>query len=141
MENSPKIYDLIIMVLLLVYFLSAGGQQARSQTRAASPATTRSEQPTAPDNAPAIPIEAAAPGQRNPSVPVIGAGDLLKVSVLGAPDSDQEVRVDAAGNISLNLIGAVPVAGQTTEQAQAAIAKKYVAGGFFTDPQVSVFAK
>jgi len=141
MENSPKIYDLIILVLLLVYFLSAGGQQARSQTRAASPATTRSEQPTAPDNAPAIPIEAAAPGQRNPSVPVIGAGDLLKVSVLGAPDSDQEVRVDAAGNISLNLIGAVPVAGQTTEQAQAAIAKKYVAGGFFTDPQVSVFAK
>ena len=29
----------------------------------------------------------------------------------------------------------------TTEQAQAAIAKRYVAGGFFTDPQVSVFAK
>ena len=79
--------------------------------------------------------------QKMPTVPVIGAGDLLKVSVLGAPDSDQEVRVDAKGNIFLNFIGAVAVAGQTTEQAQAEIAKKYVAGGFFTNPQVSVFAK
>ena len=33
------------------------------------------------------------------------------------------------------------VAGLTPEQAQAIITKKLVAGGFFTDPQVSVFAK
>jgi polysaccharide export outer membrane protein len=141
MGHSPKIYSLIVVVLFLGYFLSAGGQQARSQIQAPSPATAQSEQPTASHSAAAIPSAAAAPLQKNPSVPVIGAGDLLKVSVLGAPDSDQEVRVDASGNISLNFIGAVPVAGQTTEQAQAAIAKKYVAGGFFTDPQVSVFAK
>jgi polysaccharide export outer membrane protein len=72
---------------------------------------------------------------------VIGAGDLLKVSVLGAPDSDQEVRVSADGNIFLNLVGSVHVAGLTTDQAQAMIAKKMSAGGFFTDPQVAVFAK
>ena len=74
-------------------------------------------------------------------MPAIGAGDLLKVSVLGAPDSDQEVRVGADGNVFLNFIGAVEVAGRTTEQAQVVITKKLVAGGFFTDPQVAVFAK
>ena len=133
--------DLIFMFLLLAFLLPAGSQQAWSQSMPASAATPRSEPLPARPSAPANAREAAEPMQKNPSVPVIGAGDLLKVSVLGAPDSDQEVRVDASGNISLNFIGAVPVAGQTTEQAQVAIAKKYVAGGFFTDPQVSVFAK
>lgn len=76
-----------------------------------------------------------------PTVPVIGAGDLLKVSVLGASESDQELRVGSDGNIFLNFIGAVHVAGLTTEEAQATIAKKLSAGGFFTDPQVAVFAK
>jgi polysaccharide biosynthesis/export protein len=72
---------------------------------------------------------------------LIGGGDLLKVSVFGAPESDQEVRVDEEGNISLTFIGSVHVAGLTASQAQDLIAKKLVAGGFFTQPQVSVFAK
>jgi polysaccharide export outer membrane protein len=78
---------------------------------------------------------------RPPSVPAIGGGDLLKVAVLGAPDADQDVRVNADGNISLNLVGSVHVAGLTAEQAQIEIAKRMVAGGFFTEPQVSVFIK
>ena len=46
------------------------------------------------------------------------------------------------GNIFLNFVGAVHVSRtQTTEQAQVMIAKKLIAGGFFRDPQVSVFAK
>jgi polysaccharide biosynthesis/export protein len=79
--------------------------------------------------------------QSSRSVLAIGGGDLLKVSVFGAPESDQEVRVDQEGNISLNFIGSVHVAGLTASQAQDLIAKKLVAGGFFTQPQVSVFAK
>ena len=67
---------------------------------------------------------------------VIGGGDLLKVSILGAPESDQEVRVAEDGNISLSFIGSVHVGGLTTSGAQELIAKKLVAGGFFTDPQV-----
>ena len=85
--------------------------------------------------------EANAAAEKIAVVPVIGSGDLLKVSVLGAPESDQEVRVGADGNIPLNFIGSVHVAGLTPEQAQAIITKKLVAGGFFTEPQVSVFAK
>ena len=80
-------------------------------------------------------------GQSTGPVLLIGGGDLLKVSVFGAPESDQEVRVDQDGNVSLNFIGSVHVAGLTTNGAQDLIAKKLVAGGFFAQPQVSVFAK
>jgi polysaccharide export outer membrane protein len=81
------------------------------------------------------------PAPANQSVLVIGGGDLLKVTVFGAPESDQEVRVDQDGNITLNFIGSVHVAGLTSNAAQDLIAKKLAAGGFFTQPQVSVFIK
>src|SRR5438128_6701359 len=89
----------------------------------------------------AVSSEANRVTEKTAVVPVIGAGDLLKMGILGAPESDQEVRVDAEGNVALNFIGSVHVAGLTPEQAQAIITKKFVAGGFFTAPQVSVFAK
>ena len=57
-----------------------------------------------------------------PSAILIGSGDLLKVSVFGAPESDQDVRVDPDGNISLNFIGAVHVAGLSGSAAQDLIA-------------------
>jgi polysaccharide export outer membrane protein len=92
---------------------------------------------------PAPPVAEAASTPARPGGPIlaIGGGDLLRVSVFGAPESDQDVRVDQDGNISLNFIGTVNVAGLTTSQAQDLIAKKLVAGGFFTQPQVSVFEK
>jgi polysaccharide export outer membrane protein len=72
---------------------------------------------------------------------MIGGGDLLKVSVFGAADSDQEVRVDQDGNASLNFIGSVHLAGLTSNQAERLIAKKLEDGGFYTHPQVTVFSK
>ena len=138
MKQSSKIRDLILMALLLAFFTVAGNRQAWSQA-ASTPAQ---EQPTPAMLANATQSGEAMPsGEKNPTVPAIGVGDLLKVSILGAPDSDQEVRVGADGNVVLNFIGTVHVAGETTAQAQNEIAKKLVAGGFFTDPQVSVFTK
>jgi len=134
-----KIRVPFFMVLLLAFFSFAGNPQAWSQNTSSSSA--KLDQPAAPPSNPAMPGETVVSRPKNPSVPVIGDGDLLKVSVLGAPESDQEVRVGADGNIFLNFIGAVTVAGQTIEQAQVTIAKKLVTGGFFKDPQVSVFAK
>jgi len=134
-----KIRAPFFMVLLLAFFTIAESSKARAQNT--SPSSAKLEQPAASTAAPATASETVAAPRRSPSVPVIGEGDLLKVSVLGVPESDQEVRVGADGNIFLNFIGAVNVAGQTTEQAQVIIAKKLVTGGFFKDPQVSVFAK
>jgi len=114
---------------------------AQSQGARSASATPPSDEASGASNVGAVVDTAAMQASKPLSVPVIGAGDLLKVSVLGAPDSDQEVRVSADGNIFLNLVGSVHVAGLTTEEAQGMITKKMVAGGFFTDPQVAVFAK
>jgi len=140
MQRSGKIRQASFTVVLVALFTTLITIQASSQSTPASPAMTPVNQPAvAPASASAE--KTVTPREKAPSVPVIGAGDLLKVSILGAPESDQDLRVGADGNIFLNFIGAVHVAGLTTEQAQATIAKKLVAGGFFTDPQVSVFAK
>jgi polysaccharide export outer membrane protein len=71
----------------------------------------------------------------------IGIGDLLRISILGAPEYDQEVRVSGNGNIVIGLAGDVHVLGLTTEQAQKLIHKRLIDGGFFADPQVAVFEK
>src|SRR5215469_7105606 len=71
----------------------------------------------------------------------LGPGDLLQVSVYAAPDLTTEARVNAAGNITMPLIGSVHVAGLSTDQAQELIASKLRDDGLVLDPQVNVFAK
>jgi polysaccharide export outer membrane protein len=71
----------------------------------------------------------------------IGSGDLLELGVLGAPEFAQQVRVGAAGDVGLPFIGAVSVRGLTARDAAALIARKLVEGGFYKQPQVSVFIK
>ena len=91
-----------------------------------------------------------APSAQNLAVPIVslakdyrvGPNDLLEVEVL---DLDKEnakriVRVNAAGAISLPLIGAIVVAGLTAQQAESHIAGRY-SEKYLQDPQVSVFIK
>lgn len=73
--------------------------------------------------------------------PLIGIGDLVRVSVMGAPDFDQEIRVGGDGDVHLQLAGPVHIIGLTTEQAQQTIRKRLIDGGYFADPQVLVFEK
>lgn len=72
---------------------------------------------------------------------VIGPGDLVHISVFDEPEMEQKVRVNDAGEIYLNLIGKVKIAGMTSSQAAAAIRDKYQAGSFLNNPQVSVFVE
>lgn len=104
---------------------------------------------------PASADEAARPGRAEDSkqpTPVFGIGkeyrvgpnDLLDVEVLNL-EKDREsakrtVRVNAAGFITLPLIGAVLVSGLTQQQAETHIAAQY-GEKYLQDPQVSVFIK
>jgi polysaccharide export outer membrane protein len=72
---------------------------------------------------------------------LVSSGDLLAVSVLGAPDYHYDLRVSSSGEISLPMVGSIKVAGLTTPQAERAIAQTLQKQGFFNDPQVSVFVK
>ena len=81
----------------------------------------------------------SAPDSSNPMR--IDAGDLLHVSVLGAPDFEQDVRVSDSGTVALPLIGEISVKGQTIAAAEGEVASALRKGGFFNDPQVSILVK
>jgi polysaccharide export outer membrane protein len=69
---------------------------------------------------------AAAP---NPVPPLrIGSGDLIEVSMFENPDLSARYRVDEMGDITVPLIGRVPVAGLTADEAARTIEQLYVDG-------------
>ncbi len=70
----------------------------------------------------------------------ISPNDLMVFDVFSVPDMKREVRVNASGDVSLPLIGAVPVAGLTAQEAERLIADRYEEK-YLMDPQVSLFIK
>jgi len=71
----------------------------------------------------------------------ISSGDLLTVSVTGAPEYRYDVRVNAYGDASLPMVGNIKLAGLSTYQAEDLTARNLEERGFFNKPQVSVFVK
>lgn len=67
----------------------------------------------------------------------IGPNDELAVEVLDAPELKRQGTVDAAGNLSLPIIGNVLVGGKTLEQVSAQVAAS-LRGRYLKDPQVTV---
>jgi polysaccharide export outer membrane protein len=67
----------------------------------------------------------------------LDAGDRLRIQVFGQEGLTNSYIVDAVGNISMTLIGTVPVRGLTTSQTAAAIAAR-LRNGFIRNPHVSV---
>ena len=72
---------------------------------------------------------------------ILGSGDLLTISVAGAPEYHYEVRISSSGNASLPMLGNVKVAGLSTQAAEGVVARGLQEKGFFNDPQVSIFVK
>jgi len=69
---------------------------------------------------------------------LLGAGDVLKVSVYGNPDLATEVRVSENGSITFPLIGQVALGGLTTAAAEQKIAAALETGGFLKKAQVNL---
>jgi polysaccharide export outer membrane protein len=70
----------------------------------------------------------------------IGPNDLLEIEVFGVTELKRTVRVNSTGLVTLPLIGSMPLAGLTAQQAEAAIAARY-GDKYLQDPQISVFIK
>jgi polysaccharide biosynthesis/export protein len=88
------------------------------------------------------------PGKTQPSssaeMPVslkIAPGDLLHISVFDVPEMTQEVRVGASGKAQLALIGNIPLAGLTADEAAEAIAGELRNRKLLLRPQVNVLVK
>ncbi|MFP5390672.1 MAG: polysaccharide export protein EpsE [Gammaproteobacteria bacterium] len=69
---------------------------------------------------------------------LLGAGDLVRVSVYGSPDLTVETRVSDSGTISYPLIGQVNVGGLTVAAAEMKIAGQLESGGYVKKPQVNI---
>lgn len=70
----------------------------------------------------------------------IGPRDELIVEVFGAPELRREGEVDAAGNLSLPLVGTVVAGGKTPTEVASVIAAQ-LRGKYIRDPQVTVNIK
>lgn len=67
----------------------------------------------------------------------LGTGDKLRVTVFGQPDMSGEFAVDAAGQVTVPLIGAIDAARLTVAELTKAITER-LAKDFLVDPKVSV---
>jgi polysaccharide export outer membrane protein len=96
--------------------------QNRSEDKSASPGTT----------APGGITQMPSPLYR------ISAGDTLDITVFGAPDLSQKVRVTNNGEIYLPLVNYVHVGGQDVREAQESIESALKSGNFMMSPHVTI---
>jgi polysaccharide export outer membrane protein len=130
--------------LLAAILLSSAAALAQNTAPKAPPADGAVFRPAAPVADPQA-KQGQAPQQLDPVYSIgkeyrVGPNDLLDVEVLNLDGAKRTVRVNAAGYITMPLIGAVTVAGLTQQQVEARIAELYGAK-YLQDPQVSVFIK
>jgi polysaccharide export outer membrane protein len=91
-------------------------------------------------SAPSVPVGTSPLTTHITAAPVeLGPGDLVDIAVLDTPEVGGRFRVNADGEITMPLIGAIRVKGLPPEQAQTLIAKKLLEGNFIKDAQVTVF--
>ncbi len=69
---------------------------------------------------------------------LLGAGDVLKISVYGSPDLALETRVSEAGEITFPLVGNVALGGLSVSAAEKKIGGLLEGGGFIRKAQVNI---
>ena len=83
---------------------------------------------------------AAAKMRTDPSDYLLGAGDLLQVTVFESKELNAKVRVSSRGQITLPLLGQINVKGMTSREAEVKIEQSYRVK-YIKDPHVSVFVE
>ena len=69
---------------------------------------------------------------------ILGAGDLVRISVYGSPDLLTEARLSAAGTITFPLIGELALGGLSPAISEKKIAEQLEKGGFVKKSQVNL---
>ena len=138
--SRPFVAMLVFTMLLLGTLLAAqtstgSGTNLHAQVAAAEQQIKQSSQPSPPEKLP------ASPSKNDAAKVAISSGDLLEVNVYGLGDMSQKVRVDSDGNISLQLIGQIHVAGLTSSETEKLLAKTAADEGILRSPHFSVFIK
>jgi polysaccharide biosynthesis/export protein len=102
---------------------------------------------------PPQPLPMTAPAQQGPTRPpappsqaerdlvagyVLGADDVVEVTVLGQPEFTTRARVKANGTIQLPFIGEQKLSGETALSLAPKIAEKLRSGGYYAKPVVNI---
>jgi polysaccharide export outer membrane protein len=88
--------------------------------------------------APAASYAAAYPAPMSMEQPyLLDAGDRLRITVFGQEGLTNAYAVDAAGNITMPLVGTVPARGQTTAQLSYALTER-LKQGYIREPKVAI---
>ncbi len=114
------------LAAVCLLFLLASSVSAQDAFPSAVPQPAKAQ-----DTAPAPPP----PSNSAPGV-LLGAADLLDISVYGVPELSEKARVNNSGDVYLPLIDYVHVGGLTPEEAQTVIEKRLSDGGFVNNPHV-----
>lgn len=69
---------------------------------------------------------------------VLGAGDVVRVTVFQSPELSLETRIPESGVVNYPLLGAVMLGGLTISQAEKRLADGLLTGKFLKQPQVSI---
>jgi polysaccharide export outer membrane protein len=125
-------YERPIVVPATAYAQAPSGQIAPVRSKALAKPLAEAATPAQ--------AQAAVPAVvRSPAVPTyrLDTGDRLRIVVFGQDGLSNSYIVDAAGQITVPLIGAVAARGLTTQQLTGAVAAKLRAG-FIREPHVAI---
>jgi polysaccharide biosynthesis/export protein len=105
----------------------------------AAPAIPASPAPCAPAGCggSAAPAYAAYPQPVMQAPYLLDAGDRLRITVFGQDGLTNSYAVDAAGNITVPLVGTLPARGRTTAQLSLALSER-LKQGYIREPKVAI---
>lgn len=123
----------LMRILGFVVFLTAGAATAQPpvppQMGPGISATTQAARPPAP---------ATKADKDFTAGYVLGADDVVEITVLGQPEFQTRARVKANGTIQLPFIGEQMIAGETALSLAPKIGEKLRAGGYYSKPVVNI---
>ncbi|WP_156840046.1 polysaccharide biosynthesis/export family protein [Novosphingobium aquimarinum] len=121
-QRGTRLAIILIAVLALAVLLS-GCNAGRDSKMTYNPANFR-----APDE---LPFDTSLATYR------VGPGDVVNVSVFSVDSLTGQHQIDAAGNLTMPLLGAVPAAGLSTQELSDKLTQR-LGAKYLQDPQVTV---
>ena len=124
-KSGFPIFQMLALVVLLSvsWAQSAAAEQAPAEGDKAGKNAAESRPP-------------GAPARHSEDAYVIGANDVLSISVWKEPDVSRSVPVRSDGKISLPLVGELQASGQTPRQLEQEISKRLQ--NYISEPEVTV---
>lgn len=136
---SPRVFQTLLGFAFLVVAAAAGAQvQPAGRDHSTAPAEAALVSVRGLDAIPEAAANALAEIQNDESR--IGPGDLLEVSVFEAPEMNRTVRVQANGEISMELLGAVKASGLTPRELESVL-REHLRRTYMKNPHVGVFVR